>query len=76
MQRPEVNEHVGRRCRTHWPERGEWFEGVVSDYNAATREHCITYDMNTPDESFEWVNLAVRWREGGQAGACVAPPCV
>ena len=54
---PTVNEFVGRRVQLYWPEEGGWFDAVVTDYNPATDEHCVTYHMNAANESFEWSNL-------------------
>ena len=27
----------------------------MTDYKEETKEHCLTYDINTENESFEWV---------------------
>jgi hypothetical protein len=56
-----INEFIGRRVKLYWPEEGGWFEAIISDFNAASEEHCLTYNINTPAESFEWVNLRVRF---------------
>ena len=55
-----INEHVGERLKMFWPEEGGWFDAIISDYNAATDEHCLTYHINSPDETFEWVHLKAR----------------
>lgn len=34
-----------------------WSKGVITDYKPATKEHTIVFDINTPDESWEEVNL-------------------
>ena len=57
---PVINEHVGERLKMYWPEEGGWFEAIISDYNAVTDEHCLTYHINTPEETFEWVHLKAR----------------
>jgi len=70
---PVINEHVGERLKMYWPEEGGWFEAIISDYNAVTDEHCLTYHINTPEETFEWIHLkarAARW----QARAAAAAP--
>ena len=36
---PGVDALVGHRVKRYWPEHGGWFDGVLTDYNAATREH-------------------------------------
>jgi hypothetical protein len=63
-----INEFIGRRVKLYWPEEGGWFEAIISDYNAGNDEHCLTYNINTPNESFEWVNLRVRLRALGLLG--------
>ena len=57
---PVINEHVGERLKMFWPEEGGWFDAIISDYNATTDEHCLTYHINTPEETFEWVHLKAR----------------
>ena len=59
---PVINEHVGERLKMFWPEEGGWFDAIISDYNAVTDEHCLTYHINTPEETFEWVHLKARPR--------------
>ena len=44
----------------YWPEEGGWFDAIISDYNPTTDEHCLTYHINSPDETFEWVHLKAR----------------
>lgn len=56
----KLDPFIGMRVRRLWPEDGGWFEGVVTDYSAANRQHCITYNFNTDDESFEWYDLRNR----------------
>ncbi|KAL3134030.1 hypothetical protein ABBQ32_008464 [Trebouxia sp. C0010 RCD-2024] len=51
---------IGMRVQRLWPEDGGWFEGVVTDYSALDSTHCITYNFNTNDESFEWYDLRNR----------------
>jgi len=67
-----LNEYLGRRVKMYWPQEGGWFEAIITDYNMAENEHCLTYNMNTGNESFEWVNIAVRLRAllAGRASAC------
>lgn len=35
----EINPFVGRKVKRYWPRDGGWFDGIISDYNAATGEH-------------------------------------
>lgn len=37
----------------------EWFNGIISDYNAVSGEHCILYDFNTEQETFEWYKVCL-----------------
>eukprot|EP00212_Chloropicon_laureae_P003337 CAMPEP_0197486886 /NCGR_PEP_ID=MMETSP1311-20131121/1861_1 /TAXON_ID=464262 /ORGANISM="Genus nov. species nov., Strain RCC856" /LENGTH=234 /DNA_ID=CAMNT_0043030225 /DNA_START=102 /DNA_END=806 /DNA_ORIENTATION=+ len=54
---PQIDQYVGRKVQRYWPEDGGWVSGAISDFNAITGEHCIVYDMGTPDESWEWYNV-------------------
>jgi hypothetical protein len=49
---------VGRVVQRYWPEEGGWWDATVTDFNAETKEHQLTYNIGRPDESFEFVNLA------------------
>ncbi|XP_043692092.1 protein EMSY-LIKE 3-like isoform X2 [Telopea speciosissima] len=48
---------IGRRVKTRWPEDNNFYEAVITDYNPVEGRHALVYDMNTPDETWEWVNL-------------------
>ncbi|GAQ90819.1 hypothetical protein KFL_006890040 [Klebsormidium nitens] len=52
-----INEHVGKRVETLWDEDG-WYQAIISDYNPDTDMHCLIYNINTPDEQWEWISLA------------------
>ena len=44
--------------RRYWPEEErQWVEGLITDYRAEADEHAITYEINTPRESFEWFSI-------------------
>lgn len=47
---------MGKSLLVYWLEEG-WAEGVVTDYNALEKTHCVTYNFNTKDESFNYDNL-------------------
>ncbi|KAG7673970.1 hypothetical protein Ndes2526B_g02554 [Nannochloris sp. 'desiccata'] len=49
---------IGRVVQRYWPAEGGWWDATVTDYNAETKEHQLTYNVGRPDESFEFVNLA------------------
>jgi len=49
---------IGQMVQRYWPEEGGWWDATVTDFNAETKEHQLTYSKGRPDESFEFVNLA------------------
>lgn len=53
-----VNELICRRVQRFWPDEGGWFDAIVTDYRPTTNEHCLTYEINTPNETFEWANIS------------------
>ncbi|KAI6685918.1 hypothetical protein NL676_031831 [Syzygium grande] len=73
---------AGKRVWTRWPDDNNFYEAVITDYNAAEGRHALVYDINTADETWEWVNLKeispedIRWegedpgvsRRGGRPG--------
>ncbi|KAE8673625.1 Protein EMSY-LIKE 3 [Hibiscus syriacus] len=64
---------IGRKVWTRWPEVNHFYEAVISDYNRVEGCHALVYDINTADETWEWVNLKeispedIRW-EGEDPG--------
>lgn len=48
---------IGRKLRTRWPDDNNFYEAVIVDYNTVQGRHALLYNKNTPQESFEWVNL-------------------
>ncbi|MQM09856.1 hypothetical protein Taro_042738 [Colocasia esculenta] len=64
---------IGRKVLTRWPEDNNFYEAVITDYNPAEGLHALVYDINTKDETWEWVNLKeispedIRW-EGEDPG--------
>ncbi|KAL1199102.1 Protein EMSY-LIKE 3 [Cardamine amara subsp. amara] len=73
---------VGRKVWTKWPEDNHFYEAVITDYNPVEGLHALVYDINTGNETWEWVNLKeispgdIRWegedpgisRKGGHPG--------
>ncbi|KAA8521228.1 hypothetical protein F0562_011935 [Nyssa sinensis] len=73
---------IGRKVWTRWPEDNSFYEAVITDYNPLEGRHALVYDINTADETWEWVNLKemspedIRWegedpgfsRRGGRSG--------
>ncbi|GMI92384.1 EMSY-like 3 [Hibiscus trionum] len=64
---------IGRKVWTRWPEDNHFYEAVITDYNRIEGWHALVYDINTADETWEWVNLKeispedIRW-EGDNPG--------
>ncbi|CAH2072884.1 unnamed protein product [Thlaspi arvense] len=64
---------IGKKVWTKWPEDNHFYEAVITDYNPAEGRHALVYDINTANETWEWVNLKeispgdIRW-EGEDAG--------
>ncbi|OAY40594.1 protein EMSY-LIKE 1 isoform X2 [Manihot esculenta] len=48
---------IGRKVWTRWPEDNNFYEAVITDYNPAEGRHALVYDINTANETWEWVNL-------------------
>lgn len=48
---------MGCNVQRYWPNDGGWCQGVVTDYNMENGEHCIAYELGTPDESWEWFHI-------------------
>jgi len=53
-----VNEYICKKCKRFWPSEGGWFDCIITDYNPETKQHCLTYDINTPNESYEWADIS------------------
>ncbi|KAK8543341.1 hypothetical protein V6N12_015896 [Hibiscus sabdariffa] len=64
---------IGRKVWTRWPEDNHFYEAVITDYNRVEGRHALVYDINTANETWEWVNLKeispedIRW-EGNDPG--------
>ncbi|KAL5707976.1 hypothetical protein ACHQM5_018820 [Ranunculus cassubicifolius] len=69
---PVYDPLVGRKCKTRWPEDNNFYEAVITSFSP-TRGHALVYNINTADESWEWVDLKemdpkdIRW-EGEDPG--------
>ncbi|KAL3615395.1 hypothetical protein CASFOL_041056 [Castilleja foliolosa] len=49
---------IGRKVRTRWPDDNTFYEALISDYNPVEGRHALVYDIGTPSETWEWVNLS------------------
>ncbi|KAJ0961279.1 hypothetical protein J5N97_000737 [Dioscorea zingiberensis] len=49
---------IGRKVMTRWPEDNNFYEAVITDYNSREGLHALVYDINTKNETWEWVNLS------------------
>ncbi|XP_020103274.1 protein EMSY-LIKE 3-like isoform X2 [Ananas comosus] len=54
---PSYDPLVGRKVMTRWPEDNSFYEAVITDYNPVEGLHALVYDINTQNETWEWVNL-------------------
>ncbi|CAA6672313.1 unnamed protein product [Spirodela intermedia] len=63
---------IGRKVWTRWPEDNNFYEAVITDYNPIEGLHALVYDINTKDETWEWVNLKEA-AVGPDAGSRRAP---
>ncbi|ANM70675.1 ENT domain [Arabidopsis suecica] len=48
---------VGRKVWTKWPDDNQYYEAVITDYNPVEGRHALVYDINSANETWEWVNL-------------------
>ncbi|KAL6513480.1 hypothetical protein OROGR_020966 [Orobanche gracilis] len=74
---------LGRTVRTRWPDDNSFYEAVITKYDAVNGRHALVYDINTENETWEWVNLSeispedIKWdgddpgisRHGGYGGS-------
>ncbi|XP_023903424.1 protein EMSY-LIKE 3 isoform X1 [Quercus suber] len=64
---------IGRKVWTRWPDDNHFYAAVITDYNRVEGLHALVYDINTTDETWEWVNLKeispedIRW-DGEDSG--------
>jgi len=65
-----IDPWVGHRVMTRWPDDNTFYEAVVTDYDRVKHLHSLVYDMGTPRETWEWIDLKgmdkkdVKWIEG------------
>lgn len=62
-----VDSLIGRKVMTRWPQDNNFYDAIITDFNAEKGTHALVYDINTPQETWEWVNLKemspadIRW---------------
>ncbi|KAG8087090.1 hypothetical protein GUJ93_ZPchr0010g9064 [Zizania palustris] len=68
-----VDPLIGRKVMTRWPDDNSFYEAVITDYDPQKGRYALVYDINTSDETWEWVDFKeiapedIRW-EGGDPG--------
>ncbi|XP_056165841.1 protein EMSY-LIKE 3-like isoform X2 [Syzygium oleosum] len=64
---------IGKKVWTRWPDDNNFYEAVITDYNSVEGRHALVYDIDTANETWEWVDLReipasdIRW-EGNDHG--------
>ncbi|XP_048135858.1 protein EMSY-LIKE 3-like isoform X2 [Rhodamnia argentea] len=64
---------IGKKVWTRWPDDNNFYEAVITDYNSVEGRHALVYDIDTANETWEWVDLKeispsdIRW-EGNDHG--------
>ncbi|CAN8269427.1 unnamed protein product [Cochlearia groenlandica] len=64
---------IGRKVWTIWPDDNNFYEAVITQYNADEGRHALVYDIHTATETWEWVDLKeippedIRW-DGEDSG--------
>ncbi|XP_039026283.1 protein EMSY-LIKE 1-like [Hibiscus syriacus] len=48
---------IGRKVWTRCPGDSNFYEAVITDYNPSEGRHSLVYDINTGNETWEWVDL-------------------
>ncbi|KAI3414758.1 ENT domain-containing protein [Psidium guajava] len=58
---------IGKKVWTRWPDDNNFYEAVITDYNSVEGHHALVYDIDTANETWEWVDLKeispsdIRW---------------
>ncbi|KAH0904834.1 hypothetical protein HID58_044337, partial [Brassica napus] len=67
---------IGRKVWTKWPEDNNFYEAIITQYNAAEGRHALVYDIHAANETWEWVDLKeippedIRW-DGEESGVAL-----
>ncbi|ESQ48815.1 hypothetical protein EUTSA_v10020983mg [Eutrema salsugineum] len=68
---------IGRKVWTKWPEDNNFYEAIITQYNADEGRHALVYDINAANETWEWVDLKeippedIRW-DGEESGVALS----
>ncbi|KAJ6746145.1 PROTEIN EMSY-LIKE 4 [Salix koriyanagi] len=54
---PMMIRKLGKEVWTRWPEDNNFYKAVITRYNPVEARHALVYDMNTENETWEWVDL-------------------
>ncbi|XP_020406862.1 protein EMSY-LIKE 3 isoform X2 [Zea mays] len=63
----QLNPLIGRKVMTRWPDDNSFYEAEITDYDASKDIYTLVYDINTADETWEWVDFKemapedIRW---------------
>ncbi|KAG2305788.1 hypothetical protein Bca52824_025536 [Brassica carinata] len=61
----------GRKVWTKWPEDNNFYEAIITHYNAAEGRHALVYDINAVNEMWEWISPEdIRW-DGEENGVAL-----
>ncbi|CAK0786367.1 hypothetical protein CVIRNUC_009580 [Coccomyxa viridis] len=52
-----LNPLVGHKVDRFWADDNKWWNGIITDFNGLTGEHCVVYMVGTDEESFEWLDV-------------------
>ncbi|XBH69384.1 protein EMSY-LIKE 3 isoform X1 [Aegilops tauschii subsp. strangulata] len=52
-----LNPLIGRKVMSRWPEDNNFYEATITDYNAEKDVYALVYDINTANETWEWVDF-------------------
>ncbi|KAF9680703.1 hypothetical protein SADUNF_Sadunf06G0149100 [Salix dunnii] len=51
------DKEIGKEVWTRWPQDNNFYKAVITRYNPVEARHALVYDMNTGNETWEWVDL-------------------
>ncbi|BBN19423.1 hypothetical protein MPTK1_8g10600 [Marchantia polymorpha subsp. ruderalis] len=48
---------MGQKVQRWWPDEKKFYDAVIVEYDEESGKHALAYDMRTPQQSIEWVDL-------------------